>query len=112
MAIYPNPFPAVHVEFAGHVVIVAVVNTVVVRAGVAAHTVIVTTLLLGPVTLRADWLPELLTMPVTLLNSVQVPEVSKVTARQATYWSQMARQPPSDWAVSALFATRLPLGGV
>lgn len=68
------------VEFAGQVVIVAVVKIVVVLAGVAAHTVTVTTLLLGPWTLSADWSPELLTMPVTLLNRVQVPEVSNVTA--------------------------------
>lgn len=92
---------------AGQVVVVAVVNTVVVR--VAGQKVFVTlTALLGPETLSTAALFGLLLLslvPVTLLYSVHVkPSVPPPT--QDAYWSHMAMQ---FWMVAGP-VERMPAG--
>ena len=87
--------PTVHTEFAGQVVCVAVVHTVVYTVTLLAHTVTVWTIFVGPDTLYAATVPGLPVVPVTELNKLQlVPSVEAAT--QAVYWSQTAIH---DWIV-------------
>lgn len=68
--------PTVHTEFAGQVVCVAVVHTVVYAVTLLAHTVTVWTIFVGPDTLYAATVPGLPVVPVTELKRLQlVPSV-------------------------------------
>lgn len=87
--------PTVHSEFAGQVVWVAVVHTVVYAVTLLAQTVTVWTIFVGPDTLYAATVPRLPVVPVTELKRLQlVPSVE--APMQVVYWSQTAMH---DWIV-------------